>query len=152
MDDPWVRLDAGEADDDLSQAWMEQFRLQGLLAGERQVIEHMDRNVAESGLSAVITAAVSRRQVIGVLPEEAFEQVLRYSRWLITRIGEAIASGAADIRPVRTSSQAACTWCAYRSVCQFDPTLPENRYTYRNKLNQEEALRYMREQLGESGD
>ncbi len=54
--------------------------------------------------------------------------------------GLAITEGKVDLNPFQQQQQTACTFCSYRSVCQFDPTLAENNYRKLQEMKDEEVI------------
>ncbi len=42
--------------------------------------------------------------------------------------GEAITDGLVSITPYKLKDKTPCTYCAFKSVCQFDESLKENEY------------------------
>jgi ATP-dependent helicase/nuclease subunit B len=142
MDDPWVDL---SQEDDVLLGRDKRFRLRGLLVGEPQILEQMDRNLSSQTASQIIPVSrVGKPEgQASVLSAAEFAGVLGYSRNYIQKAGAEIAAGMADIRPVRTESRTACLLCDYQSVCQFDPEFPDNRYVYKAKLGKPEALQRM---------
>ena len=55
------------------------------------------------------------------LDAAAFQRLLSDLETHLRRIGEAIFDGDASVAPYRKRSETACDFCAFRSVCRFDP-------------------------------
>jgi len=57
-------------------------------------------------------------------------------------------SGKTAIDPYnKNQEQIACTYCPFNSVCQFDPTLPDNEYKPVMSLSDKDALSLMVERV-----
>jgi ATP-dependent helicase/nuclease subunit B len=65
---------------------------------------------------------------------EEFRLLLQYVEKMLVSTAEDIMQGNIAIQPYRLNKQAACTYCRYLPVCQFDRLLPENDY---RKLTEE---------------
>jgi len=55
------------------------------------------------------------------LPPGDFARMVDGAEETLRTVAERIFSGEAGVEPYRLKQQTACDWCAYRSVCRFDP-------------------------------
>ena len=55
-----------------------------------------------------------------------------------------------ELNPFEKGSDQACTYCAYKKVCGFDPGIPGYRKRLLKDLGRQEALEVMEDEL-ESG-
>lgn len=73
------------------------------------------------------------------------EIVSRYVSRKIAGIGREILDGRISLDPYEKGSEEACTYCAYKKVCGFDPSLPGCAKRVLEELDREEILERMQE-------
>ena len=86
--------------------------------GTRQV-EYYQRRFEKDG---------SLRSDSDVVAEEDFHVLRRHIRRTFQQAGEEITDGKVSIEPYKLKDRTPCTYCSYRSFCQFDESLEENEY------------------------
>ena len=104
------------------------------------ILEKMDRDI-QSGSSFLPVkfntngsiAAYSR-----VATYEQFENMNKYLKKALKKLGEAMLSGKTDISPIRYNKDSPCTYCDYKAMCHFDGALC-NSYNRLPKLSEKEA-------------
>ncbi len=52
----------------------------------------------------------------------------KHVRRTFQEAGEQITDGRVSIEPYKMKNKTPCTYCAFKSVCQFDESLEENEY------------------------
>ena len=62
-----------------------------------------------------------------------------YNTQVIKRVCTGLIRGNIAITPVKKGEVAACTYCDYKSICQFDPSQAGNEYNKVRKLEPQEA-------------
>ncbi|KAB8139213.1 helicase-exonuclease AddAB subunit AddB [Gracilibacillus oryzae] len=143
---PMLSLADSLAEDKIDAEIFKQFKMKGLLLEQEDVVKMMDTSL-ESGRSNIIPAGFSKTGSFykgsQVAEKEIFDQLQSYIRQLMRGAGIAMLEGEVDVNPFQKQDQVACTFCSYRSVCQFDPTLPENSYRKLKDLKDEEAIEAM---------
>ena len=155
MDDPMV--DREESEDAVDQALLKELRMNGLVNKDAHVISLLDRAFqGENGLtpstkSWVIPVETLKSGELGkrskVVSEEGFAQMGDYVNHKITRSGTEILNGSIGMEPYRKDKKEACTYCAYRDVCNFDVRLPGNAYRVLKNMSEDEILQAMKEEL-----
>ncbi|WP_226038063.1 helicase-exonuclease AddAB subunit AddB [Aquibacillus saliphilus] len=122
---------------------VKKFKMQGLLVENEQIVKMMDTNL-DSGSSHIVPAGLKKdgqfRKGSNTAPAETFSQLQGYVRELMTDAGMDITSGGVHLNPFQQKQQTACTFCSFRSVCQFDPTLEENNYRRLQEMKDEEII------------
>ena len=63
----------------------------------------------------------------------------------IASIGREILDGAISLNPYEKGKEEACTYCAYKKVCGFEPAMPGCEKRKLEDMGREEALRRMGE-------
>jgi len=113
-----------------------ELRMKGYVLADPRVVRLMDEKVAQS--SRLIPAGLKNDGTLRVdasaLDLEQFACLTRYLQEILRRTGEEIFSGQTQINPYRLKRTSACNCCPYRSVCLFDPLLPENNYRLLTEL------------------
>ncbi|MED0736007.1 helicase-exonuclease AddAB subunit AddB [Aneurinibacillus thermoaerophilus] len=119
-------------DEKLKNEIQKRFKMKGLVVEDDEIVRLMDSELDVSGSSDIIPVAIkkngefaSRSKVISV---ERLDQLRRYTRSLIKEIGQRITDGDVAIDPYRHKARTACTYCAYKAVCQFDPFIKPGEF------------------------
>lgn len=139
--------------DEIENELLKKFKMQGLLLSDANIIRLMD-NSLETGSSNIINASInkdgslsSRSKANTANPDE-FKVLRKYVRNMYKKSGEKIMSGTVDINPYRLGNRTPCQFCAFKSVCQIDPSFENNQY--RPIIRQSSADIFA--QLREEGD
>ncbi|MBM7541488.1 helicase-exonuclease AddAB subunit AddB [Amphibacillus cookii] len=120
----------------LSQSTLEEklfkkYKMQGLLVDQEHVVQMMDADL-ETGMSPVVPAGLKKdgtfRSGSQIASTETFQTLQNYVRQLITQAGLAITEGEVALNPYQQAQKTACEFCAFKSVCQFDASLPNHHY------------------------
>lgn len=69
-----------------------------------------------------------------VLTTEQFEALKSLTEKILIKLYTGLESGDITIRPIKNGANSPCSYCPYRSICRFDPTLPENNFDYISKV------------------
>ena len=80
-----------------------------------------------------------------VANRERFERLRRYVHEKVKGAGREILDGAISLNPYEKGSEEACTYCAYKKVCGFEPAMPGCEKRKLEDMDREEALRRMEE-------
>lgn len=149
LHDPLISADKILTIEEIEEKILKDFRMRGLMLDSPEVISLMDKTL-ESGNSAIVAAGLKKDGKLTarseVASKEDFETIRKYVRHIYMKAGNAIMSGATDIAPYKIKKQAACAVCPFRSVCQFDQSMEENRYRIITPQKQEEILEIMRKE------
>ena len=148
LDDPIISSDRGIGDEDLEEALKSKLKMKGLLLADPQIIKGMD--TAIDGDSKYIPARINKDGNLGRSSAATLEQfgiLETYIEKLLTKLGSELTSGDVKMLPYKRKKQTACDYCAYGSVCAFDPTLPDNNFKNLRTMKNDEAIGCMRQQL-----
>ncbi|WP_026582427.1 helicase-exonuclease AddAB subunit AddB [Bacillus sp. J33] len=117
--------------EDIEQELYKKFKMNGLMLGDENVIKLMDQTL-ESGDSSIISAGFKKDGTLSkrskVASKQEFDYLRRYVRKMYRNTGNSITEGNVDIAPYKMKEKTPCTFCAYKSVCQFDESLETNDY------------------------
>ncbi|MCU9612479.1 helicase-exonuclease AddAB subunit AddB [Caldibacillus lycopersici] len=130
--------------DEIEEEILKRFKMNGLVLSDPEVVRMMDETL-ESGESKIISAGLKKTD--GTLTarskaasEEEFTQLRQYVHQIFEKTGNEIVEGNVDIAPYKLKDKTPCTFCPFKSVCQFDETLKENNYRQLPSLKSGEAL------------
>ena len=129
---------------ELEENILKELRLKGLILEDARVVRSMDHQMDE--ISLVIPAKIKAGEVTAlgnqknlIVSQDQFDQLRDYNTQLIKRVCTRLIGGDISITPVKKGEVAACTYCYYKSICQFDPSLKGNDYKKIKKLEPQEA-------------
>src|SRR5699024_292987 len=112
-------------DSDIMNRHFREHKMNGLLIADTEVVQLMDTSL-ESGHSQIVPAAITKTgkfysNVRNVAEQTVFEQLQSHIFNLIQQAGIQITSGDIQLNPYEYKNRNACTFCSFKSVCQFDP-------------------------------
>ena len=124
-------------DEEIEEKVMESLKLKGLLLKDARVIRNMDKDIDE--FSLIIPAKIKNEEVVSsgnrsdknkeiILTEDEFDVLRDYVRESIGRILKELFDGNISITPYKDKDKIPCTYCTYKSICQFDGKIAENHY------------------------
>jgi ATP-dependent helicase/nuclease subunit B len=109
----------------------------------------MDQSL-ESGNSQIISAGIKKDGTLTknskVASMNEFEDLRHYVRELYVKTGNEIIDGAVDIAPYKLKEKTPCTFCAYKSVCQFDEAIENNHYRILKPQSNETVFEQIRKE------
>ncbi len=132
------------------------YKLRGLVLNDPNIVKLMDGQLSGDGAcrSDIIPVALKKDGSFdgrsSVVTLEQFRQLCEHTKQLIRRMGLEILDGVIDINPYRLKQRTACTFCMYRAICQFDPSMAEQMYRAIPLIKNLEQLLYKIEQLRRS--
>jgi ATP-dependent helicase/nuclease subunit B len=140
--------------DEIEKELFKKFKMKGYILEDEDVVQLMDESI--DGHSDIIPVATKKdgnfRKGSSVLNKEQFEDVRSYVRSMIGSIGSDIMGGNIDIAPYEIQRRTPCTYCSFKSVCQFDQSLEENNFRALKNIKDEEVFERMRKRGGDETD
>ncbi|MEH7333699.1 helicase-exonuclease AddAB subunit AddB [Neobacillus drentensis] len=136
--------------DEIENQIMKKFKMNGLMLSDQNVIRMMDQSL-ESGDSQIIAAGIkkdgnlSKKSKVASLNE--FNNLKNHIRKLYQKTGNAIIDGEIGITPYKLKDKTPCTFCVYKSVCQFDESIENNQYKILTPYSKEEVLGLIRKEV-----
>lgn len=122
VDAPLIERDAGFESQEPDEKLLKEFRLKGYLVGEESDILAMDQNIA--GNSNIISARQNKDGSIKssrILTPDEYTIIENAALKNVKTFGDRIIKGDYPVLPYAEERYSACTYCAFRSVCRFDP-------------------------------
>ena len=122
------------------------YKMNGLVLADVNVIKMMDSNLT-SGKSDIIPVELNDSGEINyksskTVTKEEFESLQKYTIKLIKQISKEILDGNIDLKPYYSvnNKKTPCSYCEYKSICQFNPKLAGNKYNYIGNKPRQEIL------------
>ncbi len=129
--DPLLRSSGPRTSDVIKTELLKLFKLKGKILAEPAVVQLMD-NELQSGHSKIIPAGLNKQGELyrgkSLFTAAEFEQLRRHIRSLVAETATQILQGNLEISPFKLGRKKACTYCSFKTVCQFDLLLQENSY------------------------
>ncbi|MET3575642.1 helicase-exonuclease AddAB subunit AddB [Bhargavaea ullalensis] len=149
---PMVRADAGvmEAREIEAEA-MKSYRMRGYVIDNPDVVLEMDRNL--EGSSESLPVRMNKNGTFSktskVLNPASIELMRSFVRHKHREAGDSMILGDTRVMPYRLKDKMPCQTCAFRSVCQFDPADPEQKYKHLHPLSPEDSVVRMKKEVDE---
>ncbi|WP_019909235.1 helicase-exonuclease AddAB subunit AddB [Paenibacillus sp. HW567] len=138
--DPLLTSANGLNREQAEQELLKRFKMKGLLTADREVVSLMDTTL-DKGYSSIVPVALKSDggfySSASVATPEQWGHLLSSVRSTISDIGTRITEGDVTIAPYRIQQETACTFCAFRPVCQFDEAVEGNAYNNLGKPGKE---------------
>ncbi len=151
LDDPLVE-DVGN-EEDVQRALLKEMKPEGLVNIDPDVYLRMDRGLAENMESDVIPLGLKQdgtpKKSSANAERRQFEDLTRYAGRVIDEAAERMKSGFIEVNPYRLGDRTGCDYCAFRSVCGFDPRIPGYAFREERHLTRDEAWEAIRRALDE---
>ncbi|SOY29893.1 ATP-dependent helicase/deoxyribonuclease subunit B [Acetatifactor muris] len=145
IDDPSVETAVELSPEEINREITRQLRMNGVVNSAPEIVELLDHVMEDK--SDVIPVerkkdgSLSSRS--SVLSGRELKTVSDYVSRKIVRIGREILDGQISLNPYEKGSEEACTYCAFKRVCGFEPALPGCEKRRLEDMNREEVLRRM---------
>lgn len=130
-------------DEQIAEEFFKAYKMDGLVTANAAVAKQMDTTI-DTGRSNVVPIGFKKDGDFyansKVANEETFEALQSHMHRLIEDAGIQITSGDVSLNPYENKAGIACTFCAFKSVCQFDPVLEDNNYRKLNPMKDDEVI------------
>ena len=148
IQDPIVARE--KTDEKTEESILKELKLDGLVNGEEEVIEHLEANLTGSSLYYPLRR--NQNGLLGstskALPQEKFETVLAYTRAKQKELKAEMYEGEVSALPYLLGEDTGCDFCACKDICGFDQRIEGCEYRQLQKYSLEEAVECMKEKLG----
>ena len=153
--DPVIKSDKAKTEEEIEEEIRKQFKMQGLILADVDLIKMMDTNL-ESGASNLVPASLLKdgslsKKGTSSVNRKQFEYLQKYTNKIIKQISNDILNGNIDINPYYNTKnkRKPCDYCAYKSICNFNGTDCTNAYNYIKSAEKETVLEMMKEEVDE---
>ena len=151
VDDPVVSTEGKISKDEIKKAILKNLKMNGLLLNNAEVIIEMDKEI--SGYSLIIPAYVGKNGVSennsSVATKEQFNILREYVRETIVELCGSMLDGNIQIHPVKNNNNSCCDYCDFKSICQFDSTIKNNKYNMILKKDKEDVWKLIENKVKE---
>lgn len=142
--DPVLNGSENMTDDEIKEELRKQFKMQGLILADSQIVRKMDTKLI-TGNSNIVPAYIGKDGEVSdranTLKSKQFENLQKYMEKIIKQISEEILEGNINIEPFYRirDKKTPCEYCSYKSICQFNQ-ITKNNYNYISNKNKEYIL------------
>lgn len=147
--DQMIKADKNKTDEEIEQEIKKQFKMQGLILADVNVVRMMDKTL-DKGASNLIPAYLDQNQNISearssAITKDEFKILQKHIDKVIKEIAKEIYSGGIEIKPYynQKKKKTPCDYCEYKSICNFDTNC--NSYYYIPNKEKQQIL----EEIGE---
>ncbi|TFD97632.1 helicase-exonuclease AddAB subunit AddB [Jeotgalibacillus sp. R-1-5s-1] len=155
LHNPLIKTKKPLSDEELEQEMLKKYKMKGLILGDEEVVQLMDLTL-EQGNSSIISAGFKKdgklRSDSKTASRSQFEFMRKHTRNMFKHSGNRIVTGDVSIDPYEYKKRTPCQFCSYRSVCQFDTGLEENRYRSLKPKKAEDLFSAMKEDTHDSSE
>jgi len=141
IDDPLINNESGIIEN-IEKEIAKKLKMKGLVLEDTQLVHQLDSSI--DGSSDIIPVALTIdggfTKSSSILLEDDLGALIKHVEGLLAKIGSEIMNGKIKIEPVKNGQHTACTFCSYRSICQFDRQLDDNNYRNTRPLKNEEVV------------
>lgn len=128
---PVIQLKKALSDEEIEYELFKKFKMKGLVLNDETALTLMDNEILEKD-SDIIPVSFTKdgrlKKYSKAVTKDEFELVRHHIRNLTKTIGLNMTNGIVDISPYRMNQETPCTFCEFRSLCQFDIALKDNQY------------------------
>ncbi|MBL4952350.1 helicase-exonuclease AddAB subunit AddB [Neobacillus sp. YIM B02564] len=149
---PFVNATKMLTNDEIETEILKKFKMNGLMVSDPDVIRLMDQSL-DSGDSQVIAAGIkkdgqlSKKSKVATLEE--FADLRKYVRGIYQKTGNAIIDGETNISPYKLKNKTPCTFCPFKSVCQFDESIEPNHYRILTAHSKDSVIEKIRKEAAQ---
>ncbi|WP_099221991.1 helicase-exonuclease AddAB subunit AddB [Listeria costaricensis] len=149
-----IHADHPLTEQEIEKELQKSYRMKGLILSDPLAVSLMDNSLDDGGSSLIVPAEIKKDGTLGMRSKTAtkkeFEQMRHYVRKKYQEAGNRIVTGQVSINPYKLREQTPCTFCPFRSVCQFDPASGHDHYRFLANAQAKEVLKKIAE--GEEDD
>ncbi|WKB35079.1 helicase-exonuclease AddAB subunit AddB [Terrilactibacillus sp. S3-3] len=140
---PLIKVADKLPDQELEQQLLKSFKMKGLLLADEQVVRDMDQGLGV-GYSTILPVGIKRDGSFysrsSVADIKGFEALRSHVRKVMRAVGTRITNGDVQIAPYKIKDQMPCTYCSFRSICQFDSSESGNAFRLLKKEPDNQVL------------
>ena len=119
------------------------FKMKGLILADIKVVKLHDKNL-ENGYSNLVPAYISKSGLSegksSCVTKEQFKDLQDYMYIVIKQISNEILSGNIDLKPFYKNKKTPCSYCDYKSICNFNNGACLNKYNFIDEKSKQEIL------------
>lgn len=155
MHNKLLNTDGPLPDDKLTKELQKSFKMKGLILEDPLTVSLMDTTIKEGGASAIVPAEIKKDGTLSAKSKTAtkdnFDSMRHFVRHKYQEAGNKILDGEVDINPYHLKDTTPCTYCPFRTVCQFDPGSQSDKYRYLTTDKSSDFIKKMKEEGSQDG-
>ena len=129
--------------DQIEERIRKSFKMKGLILADIKVVKLHDKNL-ENGYSNLVPAYISKSGLSegksSCVSKEQFKDLQDYMYIVIKQISNEILSGNIDLKPFYKNKKTPCSYCDYKSICNFNNGACLNKYNFIDEKSKQEIL------------
>jgi ATP-dependent helicase/nuclease subunit B len=152
LDNPLLNFSDISSNDTVASALYKKFKTSGVVLEEFDIIRRLDNGIESK--SDIIPVAIKSgaafkklpieerpvTETSSVLTENDFQRLMDFSIEKAVDTGQRILTGEISANPFKYGNLSGCGYCAYKSVCRFDPVINAKDYNMMNTMKSKQAL------------
>ncbi|WP_283679971.1 PD-(D/E)XK nuclease family protein [Lentilactobacillus sp. Marseille-Q4993] len=134
---------------DINNFLLDDHRYNGLLVEDMDLLKHVDTSHDKDNplyLPFALKKDGTPTAKSSLITPEDLDRFLNHTENLIVEAGTQIFNGDIKLAPFKDGKATALQFSPYKSIMNFDPLLPENRYNVIEKLKAEEVIARLKEE------
>ncbi|WKA49980.1 helicase-exonuclease AddAB subunit AddB [Planococcus liqunii] len=152
MHNPMLKLTKLMTAEEIEEEVAKSFKMNGLIVEDPEVVRAMDSDI--EGYSNVIPVRMNKKGEISTSQSRTvqkgdMEMIRHFVRNKHQKAGNGILDGDTEITPYKVKEDTPCQFCSYRSICQFDPSDPEQTYRKLPDLSADKAIELIRKETAD---
>ena len=154
VSDPMITPEREDTPEIIGEKIRKQLRTTGIVNDSAEVINLLDKEFADK--SDVIP--VQRKKdgsytaASGVISGKDYGLISEYVNDRIREFGKRILDGDIAVNPYEIKGKKACTWCRFRAICGFDPSLEGYATRELPDLKESEVIELLRKNSADKGE
>jgi len=148
VQDPVIKSDGDMTPEQVNEQIKKELRTTGLVNSSDEVIKLLDESLVEK--SDVIPVDRNKNGSLSatshVISQDDYKLVSNYVNQKIRTFGKEILQGNIEVNPYEMQNRNACTYCAYKGICGFDPSIAGFKKRELEKLKEDEVMNILREE------
>ncbi len=144
LTDPVIAAELSDGEDKVKESKLKELKMKGVLLDNKEVVRAMDKTMEKSSDILPVRENASGELGGSLLTEKQFEYMSEHVKYLAGQLSENLLKGRTDISPYKTKDTSACQYCAYKTACGFDLSIPGCHYRHIENLAFSDALTVMR--------
>lgn len=149
VSDPLIKADEGLTPEEINREILKELRTTGIVNDNEKIISLLDKNFTDKSMVAPIErkkdGSFSLRS--STIAREDYELVSKFVNHKIKEFGRQILNGNMEINPCEQGTVRSCTFCAYKSVCDFEEKMSGFQTRSLPSLPEDELFLKMKEEL-----
>ena len=147
--DPAVETDTELTPEEIDDRLKEALRTNGIVSCEEEILKRLDGEAETK--SDVIPVEYKKDGSLSthssVMSREELSEISTYVNKKVKQFGREILDGKIEINPYEKGMENACTYCAFKGVCGFEPGMPGYDYRRLKPYAREEVMECIKKEI-----